>query len=1054
LLLPSVGLTQTLPRLAQRIDETKLFILRGNTRPEAKPANDRGTVADTFLLEHLFLQLRRSVEQEKALEQFIDQLHDPKSPTFHQWITAEQFGQRYGLAQEDLDTITGWLQLHGFTVGGVYLNRMVIDFSGTAAQVREAFHTEVHYLEVKGKRHIGNVSDPQIPAALAPAIAGIVSLNDFRPRAMRHLRARYTDGSGGQEVVPADLYTIYNFNPIFAAGYTGKGQTIVVVEDSDLYSTEDWTTFRTTFGLTPAAYPYGSLTVVHPGNCKDPGVDPSGDDGEAILDAEWASAAAPNAAIEVAACANPTAGFGGFVALQNILNTVGTPPAIVSVSYGDTESHNGATFNASIYSLYQQAVTAGVSVFVSSGDELAAGNDGDADSATHGINVSGWASTPYNVAVGGTDFADTYFDSPLGTYWSSSNTSTDGSAKSYIPEIPWNDSCASTLLLQYNGFTDVNSFCNSDSSQGYTDEIVGGSGGPSACATGSPSIEDVVSGSCAGYPKPSWQAVFGNPNDGVRDLPDVSLFAADGAWGHYYVYCWSNPKDYSNGQGAAPCTGTPDTWAGAGGTSFSSPIMAGIQALINQYTGSRWGNPNPKYYALARTEYGTSGNTSCNSTDNSVGNSCVFYDVTLGDIDAPCTGSYNCYLPSGTYGVLSTSDSKSQPAYPATSGWDFATGIGTVNVANLVLAFSQVTTPPVVVTGAASSVSATTATLNGSVDSYGSATTYYFQYGTSGGSLTNSTVSQSAGSGTTSTSATATLSSLSPNTIYYFRLVANNSAGTVYGTTLGFTTSAGFELVVDVSGTGTGTVNSSTGGINCGSTCSAYYNSGTPVALLAIANPGSTFAGWSGGGCGGTGTCQVTMNTSATVGATFSLVNVPPGLANLPIIFSLSSSGATAGGTGLTLTVQGANFASNSFVLWNGAVRATTYVSSTQLTAIISAADIAYEATNLVTVANLSPTPGVSAATPFGVISSTPVAKTSALSTAIMTGGTGNYVLTLRGTDFVSRSIVQWSGVSVTTNYLSPWTVEATITAAEYAGQPAAITVQNPSGTSAIFELQ
>ena len=192
--------------------------------------------------------------------------------------------------------------------------------------------------------------------------------------------------------------------------------------------------------------------------------------------------------------------------------------------------------------------------------------------------------------------------------------------------------------------------------------IIGGSGGPSACATGSPSraTPGVVSGTCAGYPKPAWQSVFGNPNDRVRDLPDVSLFAGNGYWGHYYPVCFSDP---SPNNGGAPCTGAPDTWAGFGGTSFGAPIMAGVQALINQYTGSSWGNPNPFYYSLARGEYGASGSTSCNSSNgNLVGDNCVFYDVTLGDIDAPCTGDYNCYSPSGEYGVLSTSDSSYKPA--------------------------------------------------------------------------------------------------------------------------------------------------------------------------------------------------------------------------------------------------------------------------------------------------------------------------------------------------------------------------------------------------------
>jgi hypothetical protein len=468
----------------------------------------------------------------------------------------------------------------------------------------------------------------------------------------------------------------------FSRGVSGQGQTIVVVEDTDLYTTADWNTFRSTLGL--SGYTSGSFATVHPAppsgtnNCSDPGV--NGDDGEAILDAEWSSAGAPNAAIVLASCTDTT-NFGGFIALQNLLNETGTPPAIVSISYGESEPDIGATGNAYINALYQQAVAEGVSVFVSSGDEGAASSDADATHATHGIAVSGYTSTPYNVSVGGTDFGDTYTGTNT-TYWASSNTATFGSALSYIPEIPWNDSCAGALLAAHYGYSaayGTSGFCNSSEGANFL-TTAAGSGGPSGCATGAPGTSGVVSGSCAGYPKPSWQSVFGNPSDGVRDIPDVSLFAANGVWGHYYVACFS---DTSNG--GASCTGAPSTWAGFGGTSISSPIMAAIQALVNQTTGSRSGNPNSTYYSLAQAEYGSSSDASCGSSlGNSASSACVFYDVTAGDMDVNCTGTHNCYLDSATHGALSKSNSAYQPAYGTNTGWDFSAGIGTVNANNLV----------------------------------------------------------------------------------------------------------------------------------------------------------------------------------------------------------------------------------------------------------------------------------------------------------------------------------------------------------------------------------
>lgn len=688
----SPGPQSARPLITQNIDEGKLAVLAGNTRPEARTANDHGPVAHNLMLEHLLLQLKRPAEQETALKALIDDLHNPESANYHHWLTAAEFGERFGLAQQDIDTITSWLTSRGFQVNFVYPSRVMIDFSGTAGQVMQAFHTEIHHLEVNGKSHIANMSEPHIPSALAPVIAGVVSLHDFRPRPMMKPRHQYTFPSGLGDnyygVVPGDLATIYNFNPVFTAGITGQGQTIVLIEDTDLYSAADWTTFRSTFGLSGYS---GSLSQTHPdppsgpSNCGAPGV--NADDGEAILDAEYAGAAAPSAAIQMAACADTQTTFGGLIAMQNLISS-SAPPAIISVSYGECETVNGAAANAAYNSTYQQAVAEGTSVYVAAGDSGAAACDQNQTAASFGITVSGFASTPYNVAVGGTDFSDTYSGTNA-TYWNTGNTASYASARSYVPETPWNDSCAGSLLAVYEGYptSGPGSFCNT--AGGLLAALTGtattaaGGGGPSGCATGTPSVNGVVGGSCAGYSKPLWQAVPGNPNDSVRDIPDVSLFAANGLWSHFYVFCYSDTAN-----GGAACTGSPSGWTAAGGTSFASPILAGVQALINQKTGARQGNPNPMLYSLAATQFSGNGSASCNSSlGNGVAGSCVFYDVTLGDMSVECTTTNNCFDSADGYGVLSTSNSVLQPAYGTTAGWDFATGIGTINVANLVNAW-------------------------------------------------------------------------------------------------------------------------------------------------------------------------------------------------------------------------------------------------------------------------------------------------------------------------------------------------------------------------------
>ena len=264
-------------------------------------------------------------------------------------------------------------------------------------------------------------------------------------------------------------------------------------------------------------------------------------------------------------------------------------------------------------SAFQQAVAEGISVFVAAGDEGAASCDAGASGATHGIGVSAWASTPYNVAVGGTDFGDTYANTNS-TYWASTNSATYGSALSYIPEIPWNDSCASGLLASVLGYQHdlrLERFLRQQRRRSRT----GWSRWPPEAA-GRAAAPRVRPTSKAWWAEPARDTrsphgnrdLSGIPGDGVRDIPDVSLFAGTGVWGHYYVMCWSDVRN-----GGAACTGDPSNWAGAGGTSFASPIMAGIQALVNQKTNSAQGNPNYVYYQLA------AGAATCNSSNGDPG---------------------------------------------------------------------------------------------------------------------------------------------------------------------------------------------------------------------------------------------------------------------------------------------------------------------------------------------------------------------------------------------------------------------------------------------------
>jgi subtilase family serine protease len=679
------------PLITQALDEKQLVPLAGSTRRDAREAAAQPAVADGTRFEHVQLMLKRSPEREQAAVAFVDALSQRGSPSYHHWLTAAEYGRRFGAADTDVQKITTWLKAKGFTVNHVEPSRLTVDFSGDAGQIARAFHTHIRRFASSGAMHVANDSDPQVPAALAPAIAGFVSLNDFHPLSLRrprqHPRAQDTGSCGGQDcyaVGPGDLATIYNLTPLFNAGYTGQGQTIAVVESTNLYNNADWTNFRNAFGLNQYG---GNLQIVHPapssgGPCANPGV--TGDDGEAALDTQWAAAAAPSATIMLASCASTGATDGVFLAIQNLVNA-SAPPAVISVSYALCEAENGAGENAAFDRIYQQAVAEGISVFVAAGDSGAAGCSPGPDPAWSGIGINGWGDSQYIVSVGGTDFRDR-FDGDSSSFWGANTGAPWSTAKSYVPEIPWNDNCASTVIALYYSGSAVtfgsNGFCNSGQGSNFFTLSAGG-GGPSRCYSGAPNNNGIVSGSCRGYPKPYWQkGIAGVPRDGVRDTPDISLLAANGIWGHAYATCYTDP----NG-GGGPCSGNPASWAGnGGGTSYGAPVMAGIQALVNQRKGGPQGNAAPVLYAFAAQQYGKSGNPNCSANlGRGIEGDCVFHDIVTGNADVYCQGGINCYQPSGGYGELSALSTGNFPSYRAGQGYDMATGLGSVNAYNLVM---------------------------------------------------------------------------------------------------------------------------------------------------------------------------------------------------------------------------------------------------------------------------------------------------------------------------------------------------------------------------------
>ncbi|HSS98230.1 MAG TPA: protease pro-enzyme activation domain-containing protein [Terriglobales bacterium] len=476
-------------RVVRPIDDEQRVTLRGNLHPLAQAQFRLKPVPPDFSMERMMLVLNPDPEQQVALDELVEQQHDPTSPYYHQWLTPEKFGQLFGASEGDVNAVVNWIQAHGMVVEDVSLGRRSVIFSGNAGQVAAAFHTRIQTYKVNGELHHANDSDPEIPKALAGVVGGVVSLHDFQAQPM-HVTPAYNPvpavpspnfSSGSSHYLsPADFAVIYNLNPLYQNLNDGSGQNIAIVGRSNI-NLSDVRSFRSNFGL-PTKDPQVIL------NGADPGVSDANELSEATLDVEWSGAVAKNATVKFVVSKSTSSSDGVYLSAQYIVDHNTAP--VMSVSFGLCEAALGSSGNNFINSLWQQAAAEGITVFVSSGDSGAAGCDSSgAPSGTHGRGVNGLCSSPYSVCVGGTQFDDT---SNAGLYWSSFNaSSTQASAQSYIPEKVWNESGNSGLWSGGGGVSTV-------------------------------------------YPKPSWQTGTGVPADNKRDVPDVSLTAAvhDG----YLVY--------------------------------------------------------------------------------------------------------------------------------------------------------------------------------------------------------------------------------------------------------------------------------------------------------------------------------------------------------------------------------------------------------------------------------------------------------------------------------------------------------------------------------------
>jgi hypothetical protein len=678
------------PLVQGRVEEGVRIVIPGNVHPMVLSAQtaDQGAVEDSMPTGRMLLLLQRPAQQQEALESFIQAAHTPGNPAFHQWLTPDDFGRLYGPADSDVAAVTAWLESHGLTINRIHPGRMALEFSGTAGQLRQAFQTGIHRYRINGETHLANASAPSVPAALAPVIAGLKPFNDFHPKSNLSVLGQakfnpathqatplwtYSVGSGVYFVMtPGDFATQYDINSVYKSGVTGVGQTIGIISESnvDLSLVQ---AYQTLFGLT-ANLPQ----VVVDG--QDPGQ--NGDATEAYLDIELAGSVAPGATVMLYTSAGTALTDGLALAAYRAVDD--NQASILSVSYGVCELELGQGGNAFWNALWQQAAAQGQSVFVAAGDGGSAGCDNfNAQQVAYsGLQVNGIASTPYNIAVGGTDF---YYSQYAGTssalnaqvlsYWSAPTTAPVVSLQAPVPEQVWND------FFGYNLYDAGNP--NYMPSQ----NILAGGGGASNAAV-------YTSGSAQGYPKPPWQSGAGVPADKLRDLPDVSLFAGNGYNYSFYPVC-ANPGDCSSANLNA---GGSVIVSGVGSTSASTQAMAGIQALINQSRACRQGQADFIYYPLAAKQ------------------PTAFHDVTTGGNRVLCyLSTANCVAGTST---TNSSGFYVENGYSAGAGYDQATGLGSVDVANLIKYWTSVALTPTTTTLAVNPVGfvhGQTATVSGSV---------------------------------------------------------------------------------------------------------------------------------------------------------------------------------------------------------------------------------------------------------------------------------------------------------------------------------------------------
>jgi len=611
-------------RITSTIDNASRSTLSGSLMPQALPANDAGAVPPSTKLQGITLVFSRTQAQQAALDALVAAQQNPASPQYHQWLTSAQFGAQFGVADSDIASVQSWLQQQGFAVESVSRSRDRIRFTGTAAQVASAFGASLHYFKSGGQTHFAPASALSVPSAIAGSVAAITNLTDFRPRSHVKLHApvlakpNFTSSqSGSYYTDPKDLETIYNVTPAYNAGYTGAGQTIVIIGQSFVY-TSDITNFQSALGITPKA----PTLILMPGT-GTPAIS-EGDELESDLDLEYSSSIATGATVDFVYTGN-NPNYGAFDSLEYAVDE--QLGLIISSSYGDCETDLTQLDYAQLNGVLQQAAAQGQTVISAAGDDGSTDCFRDTNLTTaqqEALAVDFPASSQYVTGLGGSEFPTADVTAPNTTYWTSaSGSDVISSAIQYIPEQVWNDDSSS------NGLSS-------------------GGGGVSAFT-----------------PRPTWQTgVTGITSGSFRLVPDISLDSSPN--NASLLYCSSDPSTNITGSCSNGFRDANDEYLTvAGGTSFAAPTFSGMLAIINQAKGYTTGQGvvNTTFYSLA---------------SNATTYASAFHDITSGSNE--CLAGINYCNTSGA------------SEYPATTGYDEASGLGSLNLYSLLTAWPTSTT--------------------------------------------------------------------------------------------------------------------------------------------------------------------------------------------------------------------------------------------------------------------------------------------------------------------------------------------------------------------------